>query len=61
MRHGVVKAERVKAERGPSLIAFDGKEWKTTFTAENSMIAVDVVKASGVKIYVRVNDEWVEI
>ena len=60
MRHGVVKTERVRAERGPSLITFKEPDWKLTFTAENSMIAVDVAKASGVKVYVRVNDEWVE-
>lgn len=61
MRYGVVKAERVKAEKGSSLITFKEPDWESTFTAENGMIAVDVAKASGVKVYVRVNDEWVEI
>lgn len=61
MRHGVVRVDGLKAERGPSLITFNGPDWKPTFTVENSMIAVDVAKASGVKVYVRVNDEWVEI
>lgn len=58
---GFVRVDGLKAERGPSLITFKESDWKSTFTAENSMIAVDVAKASGVKIYVRVNDEWVEV
>jgi hypothetical protein len=61
MRHGVVRVDGLKAERGPSLITFNGPDWKPTFTAENGMIAVDVAKASGVKVYVRVNNEWVEV
>jgi hypothetical protein len=61
MRHGVVRVDGLKAERGPSLITFNGPDWKPTFTVENSMIDVDVAKVSGAKVYVRVNDEWVEI
>ena len=58
---GFIRVNRLKAEKGPSLITFKEPDWKSTFTAENSMIAVDVAKASGVKVYVRVNNEWVEV
>lgn len=62
MRHrSFVRVDGLKAERGPSLITFNGSDWKPTFTAENGIIAVDVAKASGVKVYVRVDNEWVEV
>ena len=57
----IIGVDELKAEKGPSLITFDGSGWKPTFTTENGMIAVDVAKANGVKVYVRVNDEWVEV
>lgn len=61
MRHGVVKVERVKAERGPSLIAFDGKEWRKVIRLGDIKNSIVVDKDNNMKICVRANNEWVEI
>lgn len=44
MRHGVVKAERVRAERGSSLIAFDGKEWRKVIRLGDTKIVLLWIK-----------------
>ena len=61
MRYGVVKAERVKAEKGFSLIAFDGKEWRKVIRLGDTRNSIAVDKDNNIKICVRANNEWVEI
>lgn len=50
MRHGVVKAERVRAEKGPSLIAFDGKEWRKVIRLGDIKNSIVVNKDNNIKI-----------
>lgn len=62
-RRGVIKLDGVKAEKGTGLVAFDGEEWREVvrldrslvFTAENSMVDMKAVEASGVRVYVKDN------
>ena len=64
-RRGFIKLDGVKAEKGSGLIAFNGEEWREVirfdkglvFTAENSMVDMKAVEASGVRMYVKNDSE----
>ena len=45
----------------PDLIAFDGKEWKKIIRSGDTRNSTVVDKDNNMKIFVRINNEWIEI